>query len=106
MSFTGCNNEQAKIVKIDSDPQGATVFIDDDAPVETPVEYKFTFGTHFITFRKEGYYDVVKKDVEVNEDTTSISATLEPMPTAEEIEEMNAIGFNSTLSLQKYESYY
>ena len=94
MSFSSCKKEQVKVVKIDSDPQGAIVFIDNDDPVETPVEYKFTFGTHFITFRKEGYYDFVKKDVEVNEDTTSISATLEPMPTAEEIEEMNAIGFN------------
>jgi len=100
MSFSGCKKEQAKVVKIDSDPQGAIVFIDNDDPVETPVEYKLTFGSHYMTFRKAGYYDVVKKDVEVNKDTTlisatlSISATLEPMPTAEEIEEMNAIGFN------------
>ncbi len=87
MSFTGCKNEQAKIereqakiVKIDSDPQGATVFIDNDAPVETPVEYKFTFGTHFITFRKEGYYDFVKKDVTVDKDSKDIFVTLVEVP--------------------------
>jgi len=105
ISFAGCRKEQtsvtpinpnpqeqAKIVKIDSDPQGATVFIDNDAPIETPVEYKLTFGTHFVTFRKAGYYDVVKKDVEVNKDTTSISATLKRLPTEEEMLIFSGIG--------------
>ncbi len=103
--FTGCSKkqtsntpinpnpqEQAKVVKIDSDPKGATVFIDNDDPVETPVEYKLTFGTHFVTFRKAGYYDVVKKDVDVNEDTTSISVTLKRLPTEEEMLIFSGIG--------------
>ncbi len=61
MSFTGCRKEQTsitpsspisqkqtKIVHIDSDPQGATVFIDDKFVVMTPSDVELTLGQHFI----------------------------------------------------------
>ncbi len=102
VGFAGCEREptsqngtaepKEQVVKIDSDPQGANVFIDNNEPVGTPVEVKLTLGTHYMTFRKAGYYDVVKKDVEVNENTTFISVTLKKLLTEEESELFSTIG--------------
>jgi len=104
-SFTGCGVKdtntspsnpvqvkQTKIVKIDSNPQGATVFIDNNNPITTPAEVEFSIGIHFITFRKEGYEGFVQKDFEVKEDTTSINVTLKKLPTTEEILKFGVLG--------------
>ena len=105
MSFAGCRNgqtsitpsspisqKQTKIVHIDSDPQGATVFIDNNPPIKTPADVELTLGAHCITFRKEGYENFTLEDGEVKEDTTIISVTLKPLPAAEEIVEFGAMG--------------
>jgi len=71
ISIAGCGGEQAAqnntnvtkevTVKIDSNPQGANVFIDKNEPVVTPAEVKLTLGRHYIIFRKAGYNDVEQK---------------------------------------------
>lgn len=86
MSFAGCRaghtpespaeKEQTKIVHIDSEPQGATAYIDNMAPVTTPADVKLSIGWHYIKFRKIGYIDVVMKDAEVKEDTSKIFVIL------------------------------
>ncbi len=96
ISIAGCGGGQAAqnntnvtkevIVKIDSNPQGANVYIDKNEPVVTPAEVKLTIGTHYIIFRKAGYNDVEQKDVEINEDTTVINVTLTKALTEEESE--------------------
>ena len=96
ISIAGCGGEQAAqnntnvtkevTVKIDSNPQGANVFIDKNEPVVTPAEVKLTLGRHYIIFRKAGYNDVEQKDVEINEDTTVINVTLTKALTEEESE--------------------
>ena len=67
-SFTGCGvkqtgttpsnpipQEQTKIVKFDSSPQGAEVFVDNYQIGQTPVEYKLPIGTHSILVKKDGF---------------------------------------------------
>jgi len=101
--FSGCslnkNNAgntsetlKTKIVRIESNPGGAIVFIDNDTPIKTPADVELTLGAHCITFRKEGYENFTLEDGEVKEDTTIISATLKPLPAAEEIVEFGAMG--------------
>ena len=95
ISIVGCSKQTAQnstppakevIVKIDSNPQGANVYIDKNVPVVTPAEVKLTIGTHYIIFRKTGYNDLEQKDVEINEDTTVINVTLTKALTEEESE--------------------
>lgn len=105
ISFSGCRKEQTSItpsnsisngqtktVKIDSDPQDATIFIDNNPPIKTPADVELTLGAHCINFRKEGYENFVMGDEEVKEDTAIIFATLKPLPSAEEIVESGAMG--------------
>ena len=94
MSFTGCNNEQAKIVKIDSDPQGAIVFIDNEESNKTPFECLLTFGPHTLTIKKEGYLEV-EKGIIVKEDTNDISITLEKVSESAEYAGTGPIHFDS-----------
>jgi hypothetical protein len=63
-NFTGCGKqaetvtqEQTKIVKFDSNPQGADVFVDNRIIGQTPTEYKLSIGTHNILIRKTGFND-------------------------------------------------
>lgn len=86
--FTGCNvskdqnggtnvsKPQTKVVHIDSEPQGATVYIDNMEPITTPADVELTIGMHYVKFTRAGYLDVEMKDAEVKEDTSKISATL------------------------------
>lgn len=76
MSFAGCNQEQAKIVKIDSDPQGAIVFIDNEESNKTPFECLLTFGPHTLTIKKEGYLEGGKSII-VKENSSDIIVNLE-----------------------------
>ena len=68
ISFAGCGvkqtgttpdntipQEQTKIVKFDSNPEGAEVFVDNYQIGQTPTEYKLTTGTHNILIRKDGF---------------------------------------------------
>ncbi len=70
MSFAGCGikqtgttpsnpipQEQTKIVKFDSNPEGARVFVDDQNMGQTPLECKLTLGTHSILIIKVGFKD-------------------------------------------------
>jgi len=104
IGFVGCrkktvlNNHnigpvmQMRIVKIDSDPQGAMVYIDNNAPITTPADIELTLGWHYIDFKKDGYEDYIIKNAEVKEDTTIISVTLVKLPSAEEMAEFSTIG--------------
>jgi len=89
MSFAGCKREQTgvtpsdsnpqtqtKIVKIDSDPQGATVFIDNNFVVRTPSDVELTLGQHFISFNRDGYQGYILENAVVKEDTTEIKVVL------------------------------
>lgn len=89
ISFAGCGvkqtgttasnpvpQEQTKLVHIDSDPEGATVFVDDNYVVRTPALIKLTIGKHNILFKKGGYLNYTVEDAEVREDTTEIKAVL------------------------------
>ena len=89
-SFTGCGvkqtgttpsnpipQEQTKIVKFDSSPQGAEVFVDNYQIGQTPVEYKLPIGTHSILVKKDGfeyYYENI--DVTNGGKEQSITAVL------------------------------
>jgi hypothetical protein len=106
MSFTGCRarharenstkKEQTKVVHIDSEPQGATVFIDNMAPVTTLADVKLSVGWHYIKFRKDGYLDVVMKGAEVKKDTSKIFATLDPsLLNEKEFATMGPISFDT-----------
>jgi hypothetical protein len=85
MSFAGCRSrhtpenpaekEQIKVVHIDSEPQGATVFIDNMAPIITPADVKLSIGWHYIKFRKDGYEEKIISE-EIKEDTSSVSVVL------------------------------
>ncbi|MGB9694129.1 MAG: VPS10 domain-containing protein [Fervidobacterium sp.] len=94
--FTGCNvsknqssginlsKPQTKLVHVDSEPQGATVYIDNMEPITTPADVELTIGTHYVKFTRPGYLDVEMKDAEVKEDTSTISATLTAISLNEE----------------------
>jgi hypothetical protein len=65
MSFSGCGTEsqntypgeQTKLIKFDSTPQGAELFVDNQDTGQTPIEFKLPFGTHNILIRKNGFED-------------------------------------------------
>ncbi|MGC8691259.1 MAG: PEGA domain-containing protein, partial [Caldisericum sp.] len=67
---------QTRAVHIDSDPEGATVYIDEDFVVRAPTDVKLTLAKHSIIFKKEGYQDYILKSVEVKEDTAEIKVKL------------------------------
>jgi len=103
ISVAGCNFKQAEInpsnsgaqiqtkfVHIDSDPQGAMVYIDNNAPITTPTDIELTPGWHYINFKKDGYEDYIIKNAEVKEDTTIISVTLKKS-IAEELAEVGRV---------------
>ncbi len=84
IGFTGCFGEQTNnlqkqltVVKIDSDPVGATAIIDDKLTVTTPSQVELTLGKHSISFSKHGYKGQILEYVEVNKDTTEIKVKLE-----------------------------
>jgi hypothetical protein len=52
---TGLPQEEMKVVKFDSVPQGADVFVDNQKIGETPIEYKLPIGTHNILIIKDGF---------------------------------------------------
>jgi len=96
ISFTGCGVKQSenspsnqtsqrevKVVRIDSDPKGATVYIDNNEPITTPADVKLSLGWHYIHFAKNGYEDYIMKNVEIKEDTTTISVTLKKIQSSE-----------------------
>ena len=95
MSFSGCGRKQkgitpddlnhqpqTKIVKIDSYPEGATVFIDDDHIVETPSDVKLALGKHNIVFEKDGYQGYILENAVVKKDTTEIKVVLKKIDEA------------------------
>ncbi len=90
--FTGCGGsqtgitpsnpipqEQTKIVHIDSDPEGATVFVDENYVVRTPADVKLTIGKHNIIFNKDGYQSYTLENTEVNKDTNEIKVVLKKL---------------------------
>lgn len=78
-SFAGCNKqtgttpsnpipqEQTKIVKFNSNPEGAEVFVDSQPIGETPLEYKLTLGTHNISIYKISF-DVYGETINITND--------------------------------------
>ncbi len=80
MNFAGCNQEQTKIIKIDSDPQGALVYIDKEGIGKTPLEYSLTYGEHNISVSKIDF-DVYETSIDVTKDKKeqSVMAILKPV---------------------------
>jgi hypothetical protein len=89
MSFAGCKREQigvtpsdsnhqpqTKIIKIDSDPEGAEVFVDYDKSYKTPLECSLAIGPHTLIIKKEDYQEV-KKDIIVKKDLSDVFVTLD-----------------------------
>ena len=89
MVFTSCGIKQSenspsnqtsqkelKVVRIESDPEGATVYIDNNEPITTPADEKLSLGWHYIHFTKNGYQDYIMKNIEIKDDTTTISVML------------------------------
>jgi len=76
---------KTKVVRIESNPGGAIVFVDNDPPVTTPADVELTLGWHFVEFRKNGYQNYVMKNVEVKEDTTEIKVSLEKTPSTKDV---------------------
>ncbi len=89
IGFSGCRSKQTnnipgnptaqkqtKLVHIDSDPQGAIVFIDDNFVVRTPSDVELTMGKHSIIFNKDGYENCILNDAEVKKDTAEINIKL------------------------------
>jgi hypothetical protein len=71
ISVAGCRSNQnsntalegkTTLVKIDSSPEGAEVFVDNYKIGQTPVEYKLPAGTHAVLIKKDGfehYYKII-----------------------------------------------
>jgi len=91
-SFSGCGvkqiettpsnpipQEQAKVVKIDSDPEGATVSIDKERVGKTPCEYSLIYGEHNISFYKDDF-ETYEVNINVTKDKKEqlIMAVLKP----------------------------
>ena len=108
ISFTGCGVKQSeptpsnpipqklvKVIRIESEPEGATVYIDNNEPITTPANVELSPGWHYIDFAKNGYEDYIMKNAEAKEDTTIISATLKKIPSSEE---MFVFGPNGAIS--------
>ena len=76
-----------KLVRIESDPEGATVYIDKSDILITPGYVKIQVGRHTIQFSMDGYEDKTLGNIDIEEDTKVISANLRKVP-EEEIEMM------------------
>jgi len=76
-----------KLVRIDSDPEGATVYIDKSDILITPGYVQIQAGQHTIQFSMDGYEDKTLDNIDIEEDTKVISANLRKVP-EEEIEMM------------------
>jgi hypothetical protein len=99
-SFAGCKVKQArttpgvttpsnpssqnaiKLLRIESEPEGATVYIDNNDIVITPGYIQIPTGQHTFHFSMEGY-DNYTDNIEVKEDTTVVSAKLRKIPEEE-----------------------
>jgi hypothetical protein len=86
INFTGCGRQtetapqgDTKIVHIDSDPEGATVFVDENYVVRTPADVKLTIGKHNIIFNEDGYQSYTLENTEVNKDTNEIKVVLKKL---------------------------
>ena len=89
------SQREVKVVHIDSDPEGATVYIDNNEPITTPADVKLTLGWHYIRFTKGGYEDYIMKNIEIKEDTMTISAKLEKTPDDNGLGVIGPIAFDS-----------
>ncbi len=83
LSFSGCGKKQAqvpnanaKIVKFDSEPEGAKVFIDGYMKGTTPCSVELSFGKHYIRFDKDGYESYISEDAEIGKTTNVIKTKL------------------------------
>jgi len=68
--------EQVRVVRIESEPSGASVNIDDNYSGETPLSIKLKIGKHNFAFYKDGYVWHSMDNVEIKEDTKEIKVTL------------------------------
>jgi len=85
IGFSGCGSkqtsnpipqEQTKIVKIDSDPEGAEVVVDYDKSYKTPFECSLTIGPHTLIIKKEGYWEL-NRGIIVKKDSSDVFVTLD-----------------------------
>ena len=78
---TGLPQQDLKVVKFDSVPQGADVFVDNQKIGQTPIEFKLYPGYHCVTIRKEGFEDYNETiNVTNDENPKEVVAKLEKQP--------------------------
>jgi hypothetical protein len=70
------SQEQVKVVRIESEPLGASVNIDDNYSGKTPLSIKLKIGKHNFAFYKDGYVWHSMENIEIKEDTKEIKVTL------------------------------
>lgn len=68
-------------VTINSNPEGAEVFIDNAKMGYTPVSSQITQGKHNIIVKKDGYIDVTYSGIDVTEQENIFNITLQPSTT-------------------------
>ena len=81
------SQREVKVVRIESDPEGATVYIDKSDVLITPGYVQIQAGQHTFQFSMDGYEDKTLDNIDIEEDTKVISANLRKVP-EEEIEMM------------------
>jgi len=78
---TSLPQQDLKVVKFDSVPQGANVFVDNQKIGQTPIELKLYPGYHCVTIRKEGFEDYNETiNVTNDENPKEVVAKLEKQP--------------------------
>lgn len=68
------------MLKVQSTPTGATVVVDGYQKWIAPIEMELPAGKHTLRFTLKGYRDVVKSIVLEGGESSTVSASLEPLP--------------------------
>ncbi|GEM_PF-3173730 len=72
---------EARMVKIKTTPRGARVHIDGQGKGLTPLKTELSFGSHKLTFYKNGY-EVYNRKVEITPETSQVAADMMPTTTS------------------------
>lgn len=112
VALAGCAGGVQRTLRVESDPPGALVYLNDQEVGRTPMETSFLwYGTYDVRLRKEGYQtvkarsrvwapwwqippiDLVAEFVPIQlEDRHQLSYQLEPLPEQVEVEPLIARG--------------
>lgn len=84
--------------RIETDPPGATVSIDDELAGQTPVELLLEDGRHEVTLELDGYVGITRKLDVVAGESKQLDLGLRPVPTAlggERARTLRAVGWSA-----------